>query len=59
MDLTLKTLLFVALLLSDVITALVVTRKLNAQGRAGQARLIALALLMSVIVFGVVLFVVL
>lgn len=59
MDLTLKLIFFVALLVSDVIAVLIITRKLNAQGRPDQARLIALVLLMSVIVFGVVLFVVL
>lgn len=59
MDLTTKIIVFVAVLLSDVVAALVITRKLNAQGRSDQARLIAFALLSSIIVVGVVLFVLL
>ncbi len=54
-----KIIVFVAVLLSDVVAVLVVTRKLNAQGRSDQARLIAFALLSSIVVVGVVLFVLL
>lgn len=59
MDLTTKIIVFVAVLLSDVVAALVITRKLNAQGRSDKARLIAFALLSIIIVVGVVLFVLL
>ena len=59
MDLTTKIIVFVAVLLSDVVAALVITRKLNAQGRPDKARLIAFALLSIIIVVGVVLFVLL
>ncbi|MBM3265319.1 MAG: hypothetical protein FJY97_18115 [candidate division Zixibacteria bacterium] len=59
MDLSLKIILFSAILVGDVVAAHVLTRKLNAQGQGEKAKIILPVMLGGLMIIGVVLFVVL
>jgi hypothetical protein len=58
MTLTMKLILFFAILFMDVISGLLVVRKLKAEGKENMMPVIMGAMVMSLVVIGVVLFVV-
>jgi hypothetical protein len=58
MDIATKIIVFTAVLIGDVIGAIMVSRKLSEQGRTEMIRIIVPALLLGLVGVGVVLFVV-
>lgn len=58
MTLTLKLIIFFVVLIGDVIAAFVISRSLAQQGRGDLVKIILLAFAMSLVVTGVVLFVI-
>lgn len=56
MDLTMKIVIFSAILVSDVIAGLLIIRKLNAEGQGDKIFIVIPALGIGLIVTGVVLF---
>lgn len=57
MSVTVKVLILLAILVSDAICGVVLTRKLNAQGKGETAKIILPALGSSTIVVGIILFI--